>query len=295
MKNIKILVPIDFSELSLKAFAAAQELASLFDGTITPLHTMMEVWMGEGFYHPESLEIQKNYGKLQSEIKMKLDEVASRHVDAKYLRPALVKAGLSARIIMKTSADFDLIVMSSHGRSGFQRIMMGSVSEEVLRYSEVPVLIVEDKSRMMPLKKILLITDFSDSSLAAFPWALNIARETGAEIDLAHVISFGTFLFDAESRQFHEYEDIFVEENGKRIEKLIDEHFSEIKDKMNPRLITTQQSVHEALSELIRISDYNLVVMASVGHTGLNFLLLGSTTASLVRHVEVPVMVVHPD
>lgn len=293
MENIKILVPTDFSKLSLNAFAAAQKIASLFDGTITPLHTIMEVPMGEGLYHPETQEIQRNYIKLESEVKEKLDKTASQHVDEQYLKPGLIKVGFSAKAIMETSADFDMIIMSSHGRSGFQRIIMGSVSEEVLRFSRVPVLIVEEKSKLTPLNKILLTTDFSESSLAAFPWASNIAKATGADIEVAYVISFGTFL-ESGVDAYNEYKKEIVEENDKKIKNLIKEHFQDLKTRVSHRLVTTHQSVHEALSELVNSSEYNLVVMASVGQTGLNFLLLGSTTASVARHVEVPILVIHP-
>ncbi|MEX0927974.1 MAG: universal stress protein [Balneolales bacterium] len=295
MKDINILVPIDFSDMSFKAFEAARELASMFGGTITPLHVAAGVWKSEGYYHPESLEIHLDYRKLEKEILARLNEISSRHVNGKYLRPGLVKPGMSSEVIMEASDAFDMIVMSSHGRTGFKRIMMGSVAEEVLRFSKVPVMVIEENSRLLPLNKILVTTDFSDSSVTAFPWALDIARAAGAEVDLSHVISFGTFLEAGMGHSVADYEKKISDENELRLQQLITEHFSDYQGKVKPRLVTTRKSVHEALSGLINSSEYNMVIMASVGHTGLNYLLVGSTTVNVVRHVHAPVLIVHPE
>ena len=87
----------------------------------------------------------------------------------------------------------DLIVVGTHGRTGFQRLLLGSVAEEIFRQSPVPVLTIgpqvsSDWGNGAPLKRILLATDFQEQSGAAVPYALSFAQEYEAELDLLHVI-----------------------------------------------------------------------------------------------------------
>ncbi|MEX0772887.1 MAG: universal stress protein [Balneolales bacterium] len=293
MKNIKILVPTDLSELSNKALVPAEELVIIFGGTVTPVHTMLDLPNAESYSFPLSPEFAVDYEKVGKELKEKLDKVASQSVDKQYLKSAVVKKGLSTSSILETSADYDLIVMSSHGRSGFRRYLLGSVAEEVIRLSEVPVLIIKEEARLTPLKKIMVSTDFSDNSLAALPWVKEIAIKTDAEVDLVHVAGFDPYLLFGMNTTA--YKEELIQKSEEKIKEIISDRLFEIKDKVTPKIITTPKSTHESLSDLIEKSNYDLVVMSTVGRTGLEYMLLDSTTANVVRNVSGPILVVRPE
>jgi nucleotide-binding universal stress UspA family protein len=87
----------------------------------------------------------------------------------------------------------DLIVVGTHGRTGAQRLLMGSVAEEVFRRSHVPVLTIgpfecRGAHRGGRFRHVLFATDFSEESLPAAPYALSMAQENQARLTLLHVM-----------------------------------------------------------------------------------------------------------
>jgi nucleotide-binding universal stress UspA family protein len=88
------------------------------------------------------------------------------------------------------SAGVDLVVMGTHGRTGIDRIFLGSVAEKVVRSVDRPVITVHRESQAtFPPKSILVGVDFSAGAKAAFSAAAEIANRFGAELRLLHVIA----------------------------------------------------------------------------------------------------------
>lgn len=88
----------------------------------------------------------------------------------------------------------DLIVVGTHGRTGVEKLLLGSVAEEVFRHSPVPVLTVGPVVRHgvhggARFHGVLFATDFSPHSLGALPYALSLAQENQARLTLFHVLS----------------------------------------------------------------------------------------------------------
>jgi nucleotide-binding universal stress UspA family protein len=89
--------------------------------------------------------------------------------------------------------DIDLLVLGTHGRSGFERLFLGSVAEEIFRRAPCPVLSVGPHASAKlndgsEFKNILFATDFSEESLAALPYAISLAEEDQAQLSLLHVV-----------------------------------------------------------------------------------------------------------
>lgn len=288
MKNIKILVPIDFSDLSLKALEAAETMARLFDGKITPLHAYIPITEMEGPYSiglgPSAHE---DYEEIEKTLTERLNNAAAETVDAELLNEGKIAVGNPAYSIVEASSDYDMIVMSTHGRTGFTRFILGSVAEKVLRLAHVPVLVVEEESKIAPIKRMLVTTDFSENSSAAFPFAKEIAKASGARMDLVHVISYEQF-------EDEEASESFVSLRKKRLELLAKEHFHDISDQLNLEVVVSSDTPHEAIFKRTNEISYNLLVMATVGRTGIDYLMMGSTTANVVRHVDTAVLSVNP-
>ncbi len=281
MDNPRILVPTDMSDLSMIAFESANYLADVLDGTILPLHV----------YQPEkesgSFPIAPQSARQIPELEKELEAKILHYADEDNLEPVVVRKGKPWKVIMEESEDSDLVVMTSHGKSGFSRLFLGSVTERVIRFSKAPVLLVEKDSKIKPLSDILLTTDFSDNSLEAFDYARALVKKTYAHIHLVHLVNLSQF------DKVSSFDDQ-VAARQERLEKWVDEHLDDIRDKVTAEALPIKSSIHEAIVHLTSQKRYNLVVMSTLGHTGLNYLRLGSTAANVLRLVKTAVLSINP-
>lgn len=286
--NLKILAPLDFSDLSLEGLKAAATMAKVFNGTITPLHAYIPVTEMDG---PYSIGLgpgaNEDYEEIEETLVDRLNETAREHVDEQYLNEGIISVGNPAYSIVEASKDYDMIAISTHGRTGFSRLILGSVAEKVLRLSHVPVLVVEKESKIEPIEKIMVTTDFSDNSAIAFPYAKEIAEKTNANLDLVHILSYDQF-------EKNQTSDSVISLRNQRLNLINKEYFHDIENHFNKEVIVSNESPHEAIRKRNLDENYNLIVMATVGRTGLDYLMMGSTTANVVRHVKTAVLSINP-
>lgn len=290
MKELDILVPVDFSELSLKALDAANKMAAIFDGNVTAMHAYVPVTELEGPYTIGlGPNLNEEYEEIQKSLQEKLDSTSQTHIDHERLKKGIVTVGSPAAAIMETAKDFDMVCMSTHGRTGFTRLLLGSVAEKVLRQAHIPVMVVENESVIEPLERILVTTDLSENSVAAFPYARQLAETTGAKVDLVHVIS-------TEHMSDEDTVETILSIRKERLKVIAKEFFHNLEDgQIITDIIVSNKAPHEAILQQSKKHLYNMVVMASIGHTGLDYLMMGSTTANVVRNVKAPVMTIKPD
>ncbi len=285
---MKILVPIDFSDRSKKALEVAQKFAVLMDGKVTPYYSHLPISeLDEPYALGMSTKMYQKFDDLEKTLMDRVLSISKKLIEENYLAEPIVQMGNAAQGIIDASEEFDCVIMSSHGRTGFSRFLLGSVSEKVLRLANKPVMIVENDSDVDDFQKLLVTTDFSENSAGAFPIAIDIAKKTGATIDLIHILSFDQF--DDEEK------DLSLKKiREERLKILKKEYFHEISDQVNAKVIVSQDSPHEAIYNHVNNNEYNLIVMATVGRTGINYLIMGSTTANVVRHVRTALLSVNP-
>lgn len=285
---MKILVPVDFSDLSKKALQVANSFAELINASITPFHSHIPISeMDEPYALGMSSQVYQDFEEIEKNLYERLTLFSKEQTDNSRLNDPIISMGNPAQSIIDESENYDFVVMSTHGRTGFTRFLLGSVAEKVLRLSHTPVLVVEDESNVESFKKILVTTDFSDNSAVAFPYAINIAEKAKADIDLLHVLSYDKMDDQSDDKSIKRIR----EDRLKLVEK---EHFGAFKGKVNRKLITSPSSPHEAIFKHVKENPYNLIVMSTVGRTGINYLMMGSTTANLIRHVKTAVLSVNP-
>jgi nucleotide-binding universal stress UspA family protein len=285
---MKILVPIDFSERSKKALEVANTFAGLFDGTVTPLYSHLPISeLDEPYALGMSAKLYKKFDDLEETLFNRVNEVAKNQVDEKRLTDPLITLGNAAESIIDTSERYDYVIMSSHGRTGFSRFLLGSVAEKVVRLAHTPVMVVENDSDVGNFENILVTTDFSENASHAYPHAVEIAKRSGGKVDLIHILSF---------EQFDEKEkDLSLKKIREERLKLVKKgHFNDIADQVEEQIIISHDSPHEAIFNHVQENPYNLIVMATVGRTGINYLMMGSTTANVVRHVHTAVLSINP-
>lgn len=288
MNSFKILVPLDFSDISTHALHSAKTIAELFDGSITPFHSYVPInEMDSSYAFGTTAPPMEDYEQIEENLRERLKDAAEAAVDPKYLDKPKVALGNPAQAIVDEAAGYDMIVMTTHGRTGFSRFFLGSVSEKVLRMAHVPVLIVNKERELTSINSILLTTDFSENSREAFPLAKELAQKTGATVDLMHVYSVDPHDEDQpdESR---------TSIRKQRLSVLAKEELHEIDDRLNEETIVSTDTPHEAIINYSMNNPHDLIVMSTVGRTGIRYLMMGSTTANVVRHVKSPVLSINP-
>jgi len=187
LKNI--LYTTDFSPTAEAAAPYAWELAKRYGAKIMALH--VRPVESNGMVPPEAWAAVHEANELQAKQQAGHLKALFRGVE----NEVEVTEGAIGEVISRTIEEkkVDLVVTGTHGREGLEKMVMGSHAENILRHSPVPVLVVGPYVRMEPektasVKRILFATDFSEPSLAALPYAISLAEENQAELDILRVV-----------------------------------------------------------------------------------------------------------
>jgi nucleotide-binding universal stress UspA family protein len=195
----RILCPTDFSEFSDMAFRYAPFLAQHYRAKLFVQH-VVELWR-----HPEADFTPAHYydefrGHLLHKGEEELQRFVKNNADSEIQPERAVSQGMAADSILALAEaqKVDLIVMGTHGRRGFDRLMVGSVTERVLRKASCPVLAVHrpspdflssrEQQDPVHLNRTLFCTDFSENSERALGHAISLTAEYNAELTLLHVL-----------------------------------------------------------------------------------------------------------
>ncbi|MSO84129.1 MAG: universal stress protein [Acidobacteria bacterium] len=179
----RILVPIDFSDHSRHALDHAVAMARWYDSTITLLHVYSTVpvaaYAPGTTMHPSVAMTPMDRDALLALMRRFAEDEAGAD---RPIQCETCEGAAAAETLARAKAlPADLIVMGTHGRSGFERLLLGSVTEKVLRKASCPVLSVPRGARdavpALPVlfKDILSTIDFSDCSINALNYAMSLA------------------------------------------------------------------------------------------------------------------------
>jgi universal stress protein A len=147
----KILVPTDFSKLSMVALEYAQILLELQTPEIYLLHVLDKSAMRKE--EKKKKRSEKNFAAAEKDAMKQLSNIAGQYFTETNLVTMAVRIGDPSREIVKLAQEekVDVIIISTHGRTGIAHVLMGSVAEKVVRYSPFPVLSVKPARMQMKL------------------------------------------------------------------------------------------------------------------------------------------------
>ncbi|MFZ0390937.1 MAG: universal stress protein, partial [Calditrichia bacterium] len=186
---------------------------------------------------------------------------------------------------------FDLVIMGTHGRSGLKHFLQGSVAEKVVRFSPVPVLTVHRSLTSTQIQKILVPIDFSAYSKSATDYAIEFARKTGATLSFMHTIEHDihpSFYASGIDSIFQ----IDTELRDRVIENMRNFLSDQLPAEMTAQYHVSEGKAHKEIVEFSKENQVDLIVIATHGLTGLDYILLGSTTEKVVRWANCPVLTV---
>jgi nucleotide-binding universal stress UspA family protein len=296
----RILCPVDFSRFAHHALEQAIDLAHEFNAEVSVLHAsaVAPVTSLAPVGAPLALEPARLTREERQAITAHLHEFTGE-VDGGGLSVTnrLVEQDpVSAIVQIAGSWPADLIVMGTHGRAGFERLLLGSVAEKVLRKATCPVLTVPRRAfearHRLTAGRILCPIDFSPTSLRALEYATSLAASDGPGVHVLNVV------------------ELFAEAGGLRDEMMLD-----TPDFRAGLMHHAQQRVHDAISEALRLGcpitesvtmgksyreilrvaaweKADLIVLGVQGRSTADLLLFGSTTQHVVRQAECPVLTI---
>ncbi|MCL6554376.1 MAG: universal stress protein [Firmicutes bacterium] len=200
-----------------------------------------------------------------------------------------VRCGDPVHEILAAERDGDLIVMTSHGATGLERFLLGSVADRVLRYGRAPVFLARAfQPPAAVLSPILVPLDGSQQAEAMLPYATLLARMLGAELKLLRVIHVRAFDAVAYPPQIVEMTLEWERAEGRRyIERLVQALAAE---GLRVRGSVREDEPFRAIVEAAGEEEGGFIAMATHARTGLVRTLLGSVAASVAEHAPDPVL-----
>ncbi len=288
-----ILVPTDFSEHSERALALAVDMALRTGATLHLFH-VMDPLEGDHF---SPLHLAPETKALKEPVDVSVYEMLQKSIepyDTEGLRVELVKqrsARVAPAVVRYAEREkIDLIVMGSHGRSGFKRLLLGSVAAEVLRRAPCSVLTVPEGAAVHAegLRKILVPIDLSDNSIEVLQWAHEVAKHYQAELDILHVVE--PFAFPTSLTGVATIYDIVPDLHAK-VETRMKELLGEIGGvSVSYRLHIADGHVASTILEFVDDLGSDFIVMGTRGMSKTERFFIGSVCDRVVRSAKCPVL-----
>ena len=281
-----ILVPLDGSAESNVALPVARTVARATAGTVTLLRI---VQLG----HPSaSGHAAVELRRIQAELAESAPRVDSMVIEADHVGRAILDQ------MQRRSAD--LVIMRTHGRGGVNRVLLGSVTQEVLSASPVPVLLLRPGGRRMThLRKLLVPIDGSPGGTLALATAVELARTTSASLKLLEVsqpASNWVYAGDAYGGMSY-YDPAWDEETLTSARAYVDAVVARVRAANVDVEGEARQEplVAGAIVGAADAAESDLIVMSTRALTGPARAILGSTADAVVRAAHCPVLLIHRD
>ena len=293
----KILFPTDFSQSANRALDHALVLAHRFKAEVVMVHVETPYSADPNNPRKEFPKLDELFQFIRDQAKHRLDDPNVPVMSGDITISEKVLRGISAAQEILAFADeqkLDMIVMGTHGRSGIGHFLLGSTTEKVVHGSLVPVLTIhsgEDLFLQAEGKycRILIPTDFSEASLQAVKWAVDIADRFGSELIVVHVIEP---VLAPQALIVGDPSPIRIDkELRQRSEAALKSFAGDILPD-STRFILKAGRAHHEIIDTIRDEKADLVVVADQGWNALDRWLLGGTTEKLIRKSPVPVLTV---
>ncbi len=268
----KILVPTDFSKQAENALQVAAQLAKKHDSEIYLLH-MLELPLSQ-------IDALSQHSELpEAMFFMKLaHKKFEQTMGQEYLNDVVVHETVDFNQtftgIKNTCKEhnIDLIVMGSHGSSGFKEMFIGSNTEKVVRTAEVPVLVIKNEHQDFKIDNFVFASDFKNDNKETYRQATELAKAFGAKIHLLFVNTASNFVTTATAKarimdfiEGYDFEDYSIS-------------------------IYNDESVEKGILNFSHIISADLIGISTHGRQGIAHFFNGSISEDLVNHAKRPVV-----
>lgn len=275
----KILIPIDFSETSLLAIEHAAHIAHRFKAELILLHVVENHWEKFSIVVPE-MRINAPDGIINA-IEKRLEDIA-KDVFLKYnVKSLCITANgtiFSEIISVSEEQKVDLVIMGTHGTSGFVEFFVGSNAYKVVTSSNCPVITVRTHSKEIGLKNILLPIDNSVHSRQKVNHAIVMARHFSAQLHIVGLVDFDDERELGKFRVKLDQIENYIHRCGLTCTKAMVEG-------SNQSIMTTQHAKTVGADLIIIMTDQEENIAGR---------LMGTYAQQIVNHSKIPVMSIPP-
>jgi len=252
----RILVTTDYSAESDRALDYALAVARRYDARIYLTHVIAP----DPFLYAEPALAEATYEKVRQAAEQGMADILVSGKLRGVPHEVLLEEGSVWPVISKLIAthEIDLVVTATHGRGKVQKVLIGSVAEEIFRQADCAVLTVgpkvkEEPAREVELRNILFATDFGHGAEKAASHAFSFAQEHGARLTMLHAIQEATAFTEESVRQQRELA-------VRRLEKLMPEG---VENWCKPVFRATFGEAAEEIITMARETNADLIVMGA--------------------------------
>jgi nucleotide-binding universal stress UspA family protein len=258
----KILVPLDRTDASRVAWRYAKDLGAAFGAQVDGLY--IKEWLFYGQAAPMMADVAPELAALRESLG------AGSEIRA-------VSGSIEGTILAwGRELDYDLVVMGTHGRTGFDHFLRGSIAEAVMRYAEIPVLVTRRDKGLW--RSVLAPVNFEPYAMKGLAAAGEVAAYLGARLRALYVVDTPLYGEVGGLRSPRRMIDLAVEALPQSV-----------RETCRPKALLAFGSPIEEIGEAAK--DADLVVLAGHHKGTLSELMLGETTQRLLRHCETPLLV----
>lgn len=269
----KILVPTDFSDHAEYALKVAAQIARKNNGEIFLFH-MLELPSQESDAINEGSDIPEIMFFMQKARERFADLVASPYLEGIKITEAIqFEKAFDGIINNSKKHEIDLIVMGSHGASGFHEMFIGSNTEKVVRTSDVPVLVIKKEQAAFNPEKFVFASDFSEEIKKPFAKVVEFANSFNTQLHLVYINTPNNFKSThAAEKIIHDFASQFTIVNG---------HTTHVYSDVN---------IEKGVLHFANSVNADLIGMCTHGRQGLAHFFNGSVSEDLVNHAVRPVV-----
>lgn len=297
----RILCPIDFSDCSRRALDHAVALATWYDAALTVFHVCAPVPVSAYATVASMIPASQVGGENLDDAREAVQKFVSIGDGTRVPLSVEIGQGDAAREIVAVAhaVETDLIVLGTHGRSGFERLVLGSVAEKVLRKAGCPVLTVPPRlteaaaTAPVTFKRILCAVDFSECSMRGLTYAMSLAQEANAQLTVLYVVEpLPSVPGDYESsvaglKPLREYVAAAAEEGRELLRHAIPD------DVRTYCQVETVEKIGKPYREILQLATEqasDLIVIGVHGRGVVDLMFFGSTAQHVVRQAQCPVL-----
>ena len=277
-----ILCPTDFSEPATLALYYGKHLADCFNGSLVVLYA--DSFSPPPYFTSGQVEdLAKEIGRFKGAAHEYLTHYVSEHIGGSSKVEMVVAENQTVPAILLAAKEkkADMIVMGTHGRSGINRLILGSVTEKVLHETDRPVLTVREKKGAAELSRVsvqqvLCPINFTKVALKALEHATAISKCFEAELLVLHVI-------ESHSTDIKE-----TDEHGRLCAWIPDD----IRSRCNLKEIVRRGDAAEQITEVASSAGCDIIVLGAQHKRFHDTTVIGTTTIRVARHAPCPVLTV---
>ncbi len=272
----KILVPVDFSEHSEYALEVAAQIATQKNAELIVVHMLS---LSEAIVNIDEAQEAR-----QAVFYLKLAEKRfSEFLDKDYLKDLKVTEMVHNYRVFKEINDValkveaNLIVMGSHGSSGFSEVFVGSNTEKVVRSSEIPVLVIKQRRKNFQFENVVFACDFDTDNIKAYRKAMKLCKEFDATIHLLYV--------NLPAERFRS-----TPQMEERVREFLDKADNGDYNNLENVIYRDDYTVEQGIFTFSNKINADLIVVSTHGRRGLAHFFFGSVGEDVANHADTPVL-----